>query len=197
MQKSSETTQHETYLRILDAALELFAEHGYDGTGVQEIISSVDLSKPTLYHHFGSKAGLLAALFERYANQFLDDLTQTARYKGDLPDSLDQVVDLYFRFAASHAKFCQFALTLTFLSSEHEAAKVAGKFFLRQREILEELFSAAARQHGNMRGRHKKYAISLMGTVAAHVAHGLKSKEGLTPKVRRELVQQFSHGIYS
>ena len=49
--------------RLLDCALTLFAEKGYTATGTQEIIDAAGVSKPVLYHHFGSKAGL----FERLA----------------------------------------------------------------------------------------------------------------------------------
>jgi AcrR family transcriptional regulator len=197
MQKSHTNPPHETSDRILDAALELFAEHGYDGTGVQEIISAVDLTKPTLYHHFGSKAGLLAALIEREAASFLDDLKKAADYHGDLPNSLDKVVESYFRFTASHRAFCQFSFSLAALSAGHEAANVSRQFFQKQRETLEAMFEAACKEHGNMRGRHRRYALSLMGMIGAQISFALKTGDSLSPKLRRELVQQFSYGIYS
>ncbi len=47
---------------LLDRALELFAAYGYDGAGVQQICSAAGVAKPTLYHHFGSKRGLIERL---------------------------------------------------------------------------------------------------------------------------------------
>ena len=46
---------------LIERALELFAARGYDAVGVQEIVEAAGMTKPTLYHWFGSKQGLLRA----------------------------------------------------------------------------------------------------------------------------------------
>ena len=43
----------------MQKALQLFYEKGYDAIGVQEIADAAGVTKPTLYHYFGSKYGLL------------------------------------------------------------------------------------------------------------------------------------------
>ena len=48
--------------RILDAALELMAEHGYDGASLQQVADRVGLHKSTLFHHFKSKEELVHAV---------------------------------------------------------------------------------------------------------------------------------------
>ena len=45
--------------RILEVGLTLFAQRGYEATSVQEICDQVEITKPTLYHYYGSKQGLL------------------------------------------------------------------------------------------------------------------------------------------
>lgn len=47
---------------ILDAALCLYAEHGYGGTSVRDIAAAADVQPATLYAHFPSKAHVLAEL---------------------------------------------------------------------------------------------------------------------------------------
>ena len=49
-------------MNILEKALHLFYEKGYDAIGVQEIADAAGVAKPTLYHYFGSKYGLLQAV---------------------------------------------------------------------------------------------------------------------------------------
>jgi len=51
----------DTRAELLDRALDLFAAYGYDGVGVQQICNAAGVTKPTLYHHFGSKRGILRA----------------------------------------------------------------------------------------------------------------------------------------
>ena len=56
-------------MNILEKALHLFYEKGYDAIGVQEIADAAGVTKPTLYHYFGSKYGLLQAVaMEGYAD---------------------------------------------------------------------------------------------------------------------------------
>jgi AcrR family transcriptional regulator len=50
--------------RVLEAGGELFAEKGFEGTSIAEIGARADIAKSVLYHHFGSKAGLYAAVLE-------------------------------------------------------------------------------------------------------------------------------------
>jgi AcrR family transcriptional regulator len=49
--------------RVLDAAVELFARQGYDGTSVAEVISQAGVAKGGFYHHFASKEALLYEVY--------------------------------------------------------------------------------------------------------------------------------------
>ena len=51
--------------RILDAALDLFIEHGYDGTSLREVAEQLGVTKAALYYHFASKDEILMALHMR------------------------------------------------------------------------------------------------------------------------------------
>jgi AcrR family transcriptional regulator len=50
---------------LMDAAQELFTERGYDGVGTEEIVRAAGVTRGALYHHFGGKAELLEAVYER------------------------------------------------------------------------------------------------------------------------------------
>jgi AcrR family transcriptional regulator len=49
---------------LLDAARALFAEHGYAAVGVGSISRRAGVTSGAIYHHFASKAGLFAAVYE-------------------------------------------------------------------------------------------------------------------------------------
>jgi AcrR family transcriptional regulator len=51
--------------RILDIALDLFIEHGYDKTSLRQIAEPLGFSKAALYYHFASKEDILMALHQR------------------------------------------------------------------------------------------------------------------------------------
>jgi AcrR family transcriptional regulator len=60
--------------RILDAALELLAEHGYEGTSLQQVADRVGLHKSTLFHHFKSKEELAHEVFRGLGERLLKRL---------------------------------------------------------------------------------------------------------------------------
>jgi AcrR family transcriptional regulator len=64
--------------RILDAAEELFAMHGYAGTTLRDVANAVGLRTPSLYNHFASKDALYAAVLERGIAPVLAALSDAA-----------------------------------------------------------------------------------------------------------------------
>lgn len=61
----------ETRLRILEAALTLMAEKGYDAVKVEDICARADVANATFFAHFPTKSALIAA--------FNEDLTERLR----------------------------------------------------------------------------------------------------------------------
>src|SRR5271165_791242 len=55
---------------ILDAAEALMARQGYDGASISAICSECGLPASSIYWHFGSKEGVLAAVMERGATRY-------------------------------------------------------------------------------------------------------------------------------
>lgn len=66
---------------ILEAATEMFAAHGFDGTSLQSIADAVDITKPSLLYHYSSKDELrqrvLEAVFSHW-NSVLPQILQAA-----------------------------------------------------------------------------------------------------------------------
>ena len=63
---------------ILDSALTLFSEKGYDAVSVAEIAGAVGIKAPSLYKHFPSKQAIFDAILEKMQ----DDYTQRASSLG-------------------------------------------------------------------------------------------------------------------
>ena len=53
--------------RLVDEAIEQFLQHGYHGTGLQQILDRVQVPKGSFYNYFASKEELAAATVRRYA----------------------------------------------------------------------------------------------------------------------------------
>jgi AcrR family transcriptional regulator len=63
-----------TRRKILDAAIEVFAEVGYAGAAWGTIIERTGMTKGALYHHFDSKESLASAIIEEGSETFLTAL---------------------------------------------------------------------------------------------------------------------------
>jgi len=51
---------------VLDKATELFAQHGYGGTSLSELVRAIGCTPPSLYNYFPSKGELYLAVIDRY-----------------------------------------------------------------------------------------------------------------------------------
>jgi AcrR family transcriptional regulator len=183
--------------QILSRSLELFAARGYDAVGVQEICEAAGVTKPTLYHYFGNKRGLLGALVRERTAPLMHQLAEAARYRGDLPASLAQVVEVYFAFASAEPALYRLMLALWFAPPESEAFQTIKAHNEEQQRLVEAMFEAAATDHGNTRGRHQIYGASLLGTINTRIALALNGYLVLDEACAHQTVHQFAHGIYS
>lgn len=88
-----------TLPKPLVAALEAFAERGYDGTSIREIASRAELSVPGLYHHYPSKHALLVSLTTTVMGDLLDRSRRAVAEAGPTPsERFDAVVESLLRF---------------------------------------------------------------------------------------------------
>ena len=81
----------ETRRRILDTAAAEFAEHGYLGTSLNQIIAATGLAKGGFYFHFPSKEALALACLRDKQEQWIGKVTAAAmRHER----ALDQLVSI-------------------------------------------------------------------------------------------------------
>lgn len=57
--------------QILDKALHLFLEKGFDKTSISDILDSLDIARGTLYYHFESKEAIMDAIIARQAQKVI------------------------------------------------------------------------------------------------------------------------------
>lgn len=62
--------------RILETALDLFAQNGYFNTSVHDIQRAADVSIGSIYHHFGNKEGIARALYDDLVGQMAEGISR-------------------------------------------------------------------------------------------------------------------------
>src|ERR1700744_1977619 len=74
--------------QLIEVATRLFAEHGYEGTSVEAVLSAAGVSRGALYHHFAGKEALFEAVVSAVSAQVTTELTEVIRGCGEPADAL-------------------------------------------------------------------------------------------------------------
>ncbi len=182
---------------ILESTLKLFTSRGYDAVGVKEIAEAAKVTKPTLYHYFGSKKGLLDALLKEYDDEFYNNILQAANYQRDITQNLNRLAFAFADFAKKHEEFYRMQLAMYFSPPDSEANHAAMRFNTKIYECIEELFIKASDDYGNMKGRHKAYAATFIGMLNTYIGLSLNGFCKLDNELIYQAVHQFMHGLFS
>ena len=87
---------NDTKEKILDAALELFSQKGYEGTNIRELSASLGLVKSGIYKHYESKEAIWNALLDRMI-AYYGERFGSAEHLPPVPDSLEDFVSMTMR----------------------------------------------------------------------------------------------------
>ncbi len=98
--------------RILLSSLGLFSTKGYDATSVREICEAAGITKPTLYHFYGSKEGVYRALVEGVLQPFRAEVAALLAAGGPVRQRLRGVARAYFHRAGTQPDLVRFIFGL-------------------------------------------------------------------------------------
>lgn len=96
--------------RLLSAAVTLFAERGFAGTAVDEIVGKAGANKRMVYHYFGDKEGIYRAALVEVFSQLAEVELQVVRAGEPAGTLVAQMVRSYFAFLEQHPEFVRFLL---------------------------------------------------------------------------------------
>lgn len=78
--------------QVLEVAVALFNEQGYDATSVADLAQRLGLSKSALYHHFASKEDLLAIALETALSGLEEALAAALALDASAAERLEQII---------------------------------------------------------------------------------------------------------
>ena len=176
--------------KILNIALEMFTNQGYDAVGVQALCQASGVSKPTLYYYFGNKEGVLNEVLKSNYEKLNNLLKQNAQYQPN-PDiyekdvffTLTNVAECYLNFSKNNDKFSKMVLNATFAPNEGTLSKMAFELNQVQYEIIENMFSSMSKIHRNMQGSEKRLAWSFIGLINTYIA--LKTEDSIKSFIKQ------------
>jgi AcrR family transcriptional regulator len=98
------TKAEDTRERILNAALQLFREKGFDETTMRDVAAAAEMSTGAAYYYFRSKEELVMALYVRSAEEKRSFLPAAIERNKDLKKRLRPIIDANFEQFADHRR---------------------------------------------------------------------------------------------
>ena len=180
---------------ILNAAILLFSQKGYEGVGVQEICEHAGITKPTLYYFFKSKQGLLQAIADSKGAELLQKVSDAAVYEHDFIKGLTKILTAVIDFALENPAF--FNLHSVFLNAPGNAETEAVYAPLKQHfdSVFEEFFIKSAHEFGNMRGKEALYALFYHNNVISVALLCVQHKLPRDDQTIYRVIHSFVYGV--
>ena len=140
----------ETSIVVLEAAKKVLRQNGYSKLSTRDVAAAAGVPLSQIHYHFGSKQGMVLALFEHLNSQLLDrqdamfhDSTLTLSQRWDRAcDYLDEDI------ASGYVRVLQELITASWADSP--VAKVIQAGLMGWFKLLEELARRAEREFGGL-----------------------------------------------
>jgi len=90
----------------LHAAIDVFSEHGYEGTSTDELLTAMKISRQSMYDTFGDKRGLYLEALKRYNADSVGKVVADLRRKGRPIEALEGALVAFASRPAAEARRC-------------------------------------------------------------------------------------------
>ena len=151
-ERSKQTSQ-----KLIDVAVDLFSRKGFKATSIREIATKMGMTTSNIYHHYGTKAGLLSAIERNTLTPLIDELRRIKKL--DMPplDRFILLVKTHLRFMHTHRKESRI---FTFF----EEASASGKEFQMEAYAI---YRSEIKRLAESRGRKIDISVATMCTLGA------------------------------
>lgn len=165
-----ETQQaNEAELKLLQSALDLFSEKGYEGTSIREIIEAAGVTRPVLYYYFENKEDLFRRVFETMFRQLIDRIEAAAQGDGPCIDRLKAILADAFALAEENTKLVRLILQVLFAPPMQGPPLDRSKLIRQRFRAVEHVIKDGLVNHELSGGDSQSLTLVFLGLMDMHM----------------------------
>ena len=181
--------------QILEVAIRLFAQKGFEATSTREIVEAAGVTKPMLYYYYESKEGLCRAAVQYFFDLFICQLNKVVAVPRDPKDTLVELAWTYFSLCQKHRDISRFFMSLYFGPLRERIAIDYRAFSQRENEVLGAA-ADKAEQSGLIRsGCREEFMLSFDSLVSTLNMRALGEGFELTHGHAERIVENLLNGF--
>ncbi|PCJ87863.1 MAG: hypothetical protein COA57_04115 [Flavobacteriales bacterium] len=182
---------------IIEGGIQLFRVHGYQGTGIQQILQSLDIPKGSFYNYFKSKEEFVIEAVSLYGKNGLQKNKEILRNRSVSPlnrilKQLEQVQKVYI--AESFEKSCLLDILAIEISGiNKKVARIVNKVF-EERKVIYAKCIKEGQEQGEIRVDEKAQDLAEF-LLTGYSGAQLKAKTEKSIRPMKVFVKQYVNYI--
>ncbi len=186
---------NEAETRLLESALKLFSEKGYEGTSIREIIEGAEVTRPVLYYYFTNKEDLFRRLLEPALAEYTKTLLSVRENYSEAVGRLKAIARATFSFAEANPQAVRLILQLYFSPPKGGPKLDKSIYRLRRFRLLEEIMQEGLDRAELAGGDAQSLALTLIGMMDTFVtSKSYLPDTHLSPEAAEGLIDLFFYG---
>jgi AcrR family transcriptional regulator len=192
--RQRQTTVEQTRARIVAAARALLAAPGgFSGFTVDAVAAEAGVARMTLYNQFGSKMGLLEALFDDLAARGLLERLRAAFGRAEPEEVLDDLIAAFGGFWNGERIVIRRIRALASIDADFEQAVRARDE--RRRETFRTILGRFAEKHGKPSLEAREEVVNILHTLTSFETFDSLAGAKQTPADVMPLVRRLAHAV--
>lgn len=172
---------------IVDAAIFLFNQKGYDGTSIRDIAKNAGVNIANISYYFNNKHGLLEYCLTNYFEEYVFEIergyNETINKSANV--ALKTIAENVLLFQSQNSQLTRFVLREVSIDSQ-VAREIMTTYYTKERYFLEEIFG------GHLHQLQKQVSINYL----IMQFKGLLTMPYLNAHYLKEVLQIFPHETY-
>lgn len=184
--------------RLLESALDLFSDKGYDATSIREIIEGAGVTRPVLYYYFQNKEDLFRRLVLTHFNEVIAYIDEIIASLPGCRERLEALICNTFVRAEQSPRTISLILQVCFSPSQQAPRLDKDEFVLGRFNRIARIMRDGLASRELAGGDAETLAVAFGGMMDMHLmARIYQPGARLTPDLGKALVDLFMRGACS